>query len=323
VLRLISLFIGVSLILSGITGVQHLEVGRGFIYRMHTPLTRLIALLLGIIFLFWYVGIRKRTKWGLRLTIGLFYLTICQIAYQGYEECRYFVYTAPRDTFGAVWVLVSTVGAAVLLYFILQKLRRSWNSQTVVVFVLVTLFCVNAHAQEVINPVQDGTKAGRIYLKWVLDINHDGIEDILIGEKPTEEEIHDGEVAARFIPESFQHEYYGFDVYLGLKDGHYINAGSIGVDVSRCYVGYIKDLKRYGIVTIENSVVDDPDEPQARHGVLKEQVIAYTIHRNKVVETKLTRLLDPDMKNPIVEDYLAASKIANVQLREIAPVSPR
>ena len=107
--------------------------------------------------------------------------------------------------------------------------------------------------------------------------------------------------------------------YLPLKNGKYLKFNVAYVDLSQCYVGYIKEVKRYGVVTIQDSVVDDPDEPDARHGVLKEQVIAYSIHEHNLAESDLTPLFDPDEKNAIYNEYLTPSKLAHVHIQEITP----
>jgi hypothetical protein len=190
---------------------------------------------------------------------------------------------------------------------------------------LIANVCWIADAQVIQNPLKDAAKfhptygETGVYYEWIVDINHDGLKDILLSAQATPEMVKADEDAARFIPESYQPDQHAFAVYLGLKTGGYINAGGMLVDVSQCYLGYIKELKQYGIVSVENSVVDDPDEPQARHGVLKQQIFAYTIHQNKVIETKLTSLFDPDEKNAVYDEYLSDSKLTKIQLREVAP----
>lgn len=53
--------------------------------------------------------------------------------------------------------------------------------------------------------------------------------------------------------------------------------GSKGIDISKYHVGYIDEIKKSGIVTMETLIVDDPDEPQAKHGVRESRVYAYTV----------------------------------------------
>ena len=201
-------------------------------------------------------------------------------------------------------------------------------------FTLLTCFCCHAYSQVVRDPLADMVSLdkkwaapfpyfpGRVYYKWVFDMNHDGKDELLLADKPTQKErdetAHESEVVPVYQPEE-----YWFLVYQPIKDGRYLCLGGMNADVSQCFVGYIKELKRYGIVTIENSVVDDPSEPEAKHGVLKDQVIAYTIRRGEVVESKLTPLLDPDEKNPIYDAYLTTSKTANVHLQQITPPSSK
>jgi hypothetical protein len=129
-LRIGSIVIGVLLVISAITGFQQLEWsgGHGFSYRLHTPLSRVITLVLGIIFLTWHIGIKHKTKWGLAITTVIFYLAMCQFIWQGIQ---FAVSVASTDTFGAVWAIVSQTGIAFILFLLLRKVQRSWNKQLV------------------------------------------------------------------------------------------------------------------------------------------------------------------------------------------------
>jgi hypothetical protein len=193
-------------------------------------------------------------------------------------------------------------------------------------FLLFVSTCCSGYAQVIQDPVRDLAKPGRTYVKWVVDINHDGINDVLIDVKPTPDEIKDNEAVAR---ELFNPDEYGFGVYLGIKGGGYLKVertygpGSmqfgIMVDISQCYVGYIEEIKQYGIVTAGLRKVQDPDIPEAKHGVIEKQVYCYTVEGDHMKRTNLTPLLIPDEKNAIYDKYLSEAKRTKVQLQEIKP----
>ncbi len=189
----------------------------------------------------------------------------------------------------------------------------------------VSAYCPG-YAQVIQDPVRDLAKPGNIYVKWVVDINHDGINDVLVALKPTPEEIKENEAAAK---ELFNPDEYVFGVYLGHNGGGYLKvertygAGrmqfGIIVDISQCYVGYIEEVKQYGIVTASLRKVHDSDIPEAKHGVIEKQVYCYTVEGDHIKMKNLTPLLIPDEKNAIYDKYLSASKRTKVQLQEVKP----
>jgi hypothetical protein len=195
-------------------------------------------------------------------------------------------------------------------------------------FLVNILYCA-AHAQVIQNPIADAVQIdrangsyqiGQTYFKWVVDLNHDGVNDVLISLKESADEIKQEEANIS----TFDPDFHGFTVYIGLKDGGYIlekdtNGDGVGVNISECYVGYIRQVKKYGIVTVETRTIDDPNEPQARHGVVRQQVYCYTLEGRHINRTNLTLLLDPDEKNPIYDEYLSDSKRTKVQLQEVTP----
>jgi hypothetical protein len=192
------------------------------------------------------------------------------------------------------------------------------------VLLLSVIYC-SAHAQVIQDPLRYHEEVGRTYLKWVLDINHDGLDDILISLKKTPDEIKESKAEDGTV---FNPNYHGFGVYIGRKSGGYVNSkyviesigevtGEIGIDISRCYVGYIDEVKRYGIVTVEET------EITAASGkglpVPKKQVYCYTIEGDHIKRTDLTPLFGIDARNPVYDKYLSDSKRRKVQLEEVRP----
>jgi hypothetical protein len=123
-LQKFSAAIGVVLLFFAITGIGHMEWSSesGFSSEVNPPLNRLMALILGAVFLWWYFGMKKRSKLGLRLTSVLFYIVIGQFVWQG---CR--IAAASTSVIDAIWGIVSQVGIGALLFFILQRIKKSWR----------------------------------------------------------------------------------------------------------------------------------------------------------------------------------------------------
>ena len=183
--------------------------------------------------------------------------------------------------------------------------------------IFIAICCsISIHAQTIQDPVRDGAKPGRTYFVWKMDINHDGTADTFVTEKPTEEEVQDMRTSIPF----FLTDNYVFAAYIGLRDSSGYNiAGNIAADVSRCYIGYIEQLKVYGIVTLEERVVDDPEVPQAKHGVLKKRVCAYVLEADQMRKKDLTPLLDDWEASPLFKSYLSDAKRTKVELQEVTP----
>jgi len=194
--------------------------------------------------------------------------------------------------------------------------------------------CCSIQAQSVQNPLEHIVQlgrtsgsyhAGRTYYKWVLDINHDGVDDILLSMKQTSAEINEQKEEDGH---SFNPTEYGFSVYIGKKSGGYLNSkyveesignvdGGIGIDISQCYVGYVEEVKQYGIVTVEEREVTAPSG-KGRPVPMK-QVYCYTVQGDHIKRTDLTPLFGIDEKNPTCDKYLSESKRTKVQLQEVTP----
>ena len=178
---------------------------------------------------------------------------------------------------------------------------------------LATMCCI-IHAQEVQDPIKDGAKPGRTYLKWMLDINHDGIGDVLVTEKPTADEIKEKKEEEGDI---FNSDSHAFAVYIGLGKGGYVSDGGIIIDIMQCYVGYIDEVKKYGIVAAEERKVAAPSGKGLP--VTKMQVYCYTVQGNGMKRTNLAPLIDTDANSPVYDKYLSEAKRTKVQLQEVTP----
>ncbi len=151
---------------------------------------------------------------------------------------------------------------------------------------------------------------------WILDLNQDGVPDMLVTVTPDETEVAEEK-------ESFGHLYEpsqtGFTVFIGQKGGYAmikdvdfrdpykydadgVVPGSITIILNDCFAGYVKEIKQYGIITIEKFDVDPP----SGHGraIEKDRVICYYMKNNHLIQTYLTGYIDNNSKNPIVEKYL-------------------
>ena len=190
------------------------------------------------------------------------------------------------------------------------------NKNSFCLFLLFFSLCFSSGAQVVQDPLKDmvNSKKGgsQTYYKWVVDINHDGIMDVMLSQKLSPELVKAMESTQG---EDYQSDLLGFTLYIGLKTGGYIKNSGVIIDVSQCYVGYIDETKQYGIVTLEQRRVGDQDVPEARHGVLKEQVYCYTVKGDHLARTNLTPLFDADEKNAVFEKYLSDSIRTKVQLQ--------
>jgi hypothetical protein len=164
----------------------------------------------------------------------------------------------------------------------------------------------------VADPLRNGQPVGTGFLEWTVDINHDGLNDILLCQTIPDDEKND------VFP-----DLHGFGVYLGQKNGGYINTqylntptgreeGGIDVDVSQCYVGYIDEVKAYGIVTVLAE--------WGRHkGIHHAQVVCYTVEGDHMKQTHLGGVMDDPATaaNAIYNKYLSLGKRTKVQLKQV------
>jgi hypothetical protein len=193
---------------------------------------------------------------------------------------------------------------------------------------LMILISWTGFTQEIKDPVLDCAKPGITYRKWVVDINHDGIPDALVDEKPTEEQIKSKSDYIKELPDWFrkgEDSTHAFMVYLGRKNGLYVKVGGIEVDASHCYVGYVKQLGRYGLVTIEYDLFADGPRrgaypPRIGKDDFKKHLYALTFNQDKPIETELTSSFGFGEKNAMEDEYFSSSKLTNVYLQEVTPL---
>ncbi len=202
------------------------------------------------------------------------------------------------------------------------------------ILLLFFVSCYPLEAQIIHDPIADIMKLGqytrgRSYNKLEIDIRHHGNKDILLGLQETVAEIEvEKEVAGNFSPD-FNPDFHGFAVYLRRKRGGYFRVkydiepegktiGGVGIDISQCYVGYVKQVKQYGIVTVDVGVYDY-DPQLARHGVIEKQVYCYTVDGNYIKKTNLGPRTFPEEKNVLYDEYLSEFKRTKIQLQEVTP----
>lgn len=184
------------------------------------------------------------------------------------------------------------------------------------------------NAQIVQNPVQDLTAKSKTrgyyirppYKELAVDINHDGVNDMLLGGDGNPQRLPGEKSAIPYNPNLFD-----FNVYIGVNSGGYIlfddnssgMGGIITIDVSKCYIGYIDEIKQYGIVTLE---INDEGN-HSGHGlpIAASKVYCYTINGYKIQRTDLTTNHDPFQQNAIYDKYLSPSKRTQVQLQPVTP----
>jgi len=189
---------------------------------------------------------------------------------------------------------------------------------------ICTLLALAAAPSAIEDPIHvfavfHGLGAGRIIYKWILDLNHDGKKEILLAAKPTQAELQEDERESNGDPQISNE--CDFAVYIPDHNGYYeskgleedggIAAAAIAINVNRCFVGKIKQLNRWGIVTIDV-------EPEGRRNPAVATINAYTLEGDYLKVTVLAKY-DPDKvhNNPIYNEYLSETKRTKVQLQEI------
>src|SRR5438045_2450795 len=110
-LRIISMTAGCIFLVSAITGIQrlHLSGQAGFSLAMHTMATRLIALVIGLVFVAWFFALRQHARWGIWGTNIVFIGILCACLWQGVERA------IKRDTAAAkMWSIGSQTALALV-----------------------------------------------------------------------------------------------------------------------------------------------------------------------------------------------------------------
>jgi len=163
------------------------------------------------------------------------------------------------------------------------------------------------------NPLAGGFENGTTYVKWYVDINHDGVNDLLLGQKENSDDKSN---------DPFPNEQ-PFGVYIGQPSGGYVNsqhvntpsgdfATGINIDITQCYVGYVSEASSYGIVTTQSTWEKKTDTTTV-------QVVCYTVDGDHMKETYLGGVMDPQNPNIYYNKYLSPSHRTTPQLQEFTP----
>jgi hypothetical protein len=189
---------------------------------------------------------------------------------------------------------------------------------------LLTGVSIPLHAQLIQNPLAydiqqrklvAGPNFPKEYSEWKVDIAHTGNPIILLGGVAGHDPEDDEHNVVRM--EDNPNEYL-FDVYMPAQGGgYYPDETEISIDVTKCYVGYVREVMKYGLITVEQGVGMDPNYPEAKHGVIQDHTYCYTVEGNHLKQTLLCK--DLDEKSPIYQKYLSPSKRTKVELQPIRP----
>lgn len=190
-----------------------------------------------------------------------------------------------------------------------------------------TLSATIALADTVANPIKDFAKyyslsSGRTIYKWNVDLNNDGTLEILLASKLTSEEQTDASKEDNWNPQT--PDELGFFVYIpnsngsgytqikGTDFGTYFQPGTVlSVNRTRCFVGKITQLNRWGVVSVDI-------EPAGKKSTASATVYAYTLEGDHLKVTNLAQY-DPTAKgsNAIYDQYLSDAHRTAIKLQEI------
>jgi hypothetical protein len=189
---------------------------------------------------------------------------------------------------------------------------------------LLTGASIPLHAQLIQNPLAYDVQQRKLvagpdlpkgYSEWKVDIAHTGNPIILLGGVAGHDPDEDNNVVRI---EDNPNQYY-FDVYIPANGGtYYLDSSAVDIDIAQCYVGYVSEVNKYGLVTTEQMVGMDPKYPEAKHGVIQDRIYAYTVEGNHLKQTLLSKDYI-DGKNKIYMKYLSPSKRTKVQLQPVTP----
>jgi hypothetical protein len=117
-LRIFSLVSAIALLFSALTGIQrmHYSSDTGGSVQMHSLSSRLITLVLGLVFAAWYWGLRLQKNWGKWITNILFFTAIFTCLWQG---TMYAIFE--KELYFRVGAVVSSIIYAILIYFLWRK----------------------------------------------------------------------------------------------------------------------------------------------------------------------------------------------------------
>src|SRR5580658_9604264 len=147
-------------------------------------------------------------------------------------------------------------------------------------------------AGETNDPIKDfamsNTIPSQVIYMWRTDLNGNGKKDFLLEAKLTPQEKDKDEEETKYYSNPNVH---AFTVYIAKPSGSgytectgIVEDGMFGpalpeVDITQCYVGPIKEIHRFGLVTVQQ---DDP-----RHGPPVARIYAYTVDGDHLKQTKL------------------------------------
>lgn len=124
-LQIISLVGACIFLISAITGIQQINfsTGMGFLVAMHTPATRLITFVLGLVCVAWYLGLKQHTNWGIWGANLVFIGIISTCLLQGVDGA------IKEDSAGAkIWSVGSQTGLAVVIFLAWRAAIRKISS---------------------------------------------------------------------------------------------------------------------------------------------------------------------------------------------------
>ena len=175
------------------------------------------------------------------------------------------------------------------------------------------------------DPIQDFEKtgyiipSGRIIYIWKSDINHDGEEETLIDLKPTAQELSQEERDSDWNSQTNSER--NFTVYIPNKSGYIQSTGTdfgtyagrgtgLAVDITRCFVGKITQLNRWGVVSIDI-------EPAGRRTPASATIYAYTLEGDHLKVTNLAEYDSDHATSPLYDQYLSDAHRTRIHLEEV------
>jgi hypothetical protein len=174
------------------------------------------------------------------------------------------------------------------------------------------------------NPIQafsnfHALSSGRVICRWAVDLNNDNQQELLFAAKLTPSELSEEERENGWNPQTKNE--IDFDVYIpqgnaysrsrGIaEDDGMANGAVVSIDRTRCYVGQITQLNKWGLVTVDH-------EPAGRKNPALNIVYAYTLEGDHLKLTNLAQYDPSKGPNAIYEQYLAKAHRTFVKLDEI------
>ena len=120
-IQFICLSIGLLLLISAITGIHQVRYSDdvGLVIINHSLVTRTITLMLGLLFIILYFGIKSQSIWRQRLTAIVFFGAICICLWQAIDYALF-----AETVLDKLWGAISQIGLAVIVYIIFSKVKK-------------------------------------------------------------------------------------------------------------------------------------------------------------------------------------------------------